>query len=289
MDARRVGRRSISFTAAIAALMLVATSASGGEVAAKSGARKVTAEYSIGFNGMGIGTFKLWSDLNNTEYSLKGRATISVLAGILFEWRGDTASSGQVMAKLPRPYAYSFGYRTSDRGENINIRFANNIVEEIAVTPPQRQAPGRVPIMRKHMQNVVDPLSALVMLTNIGSNHTGSEVCSRRIPIFDGKARYDLKLTYKATKPVTTPYGYTGPAYVCKVKFLPIAGHRRGDDENDFAAKNEGMELWMVPLAQADLYVPYYIYVPTPVGSATLTSSSIEVETSREAGSALIR
>ena len=142
----------------------------------------MTAEYSINFNGLGIGDFKLSSDLNNTEYSVKARARISVLAGMLFEWKGDTRSTGQVMAKLPRPYTYSFGYRTSDKGENINVNFANNVVEEIAVSPPQRPSPMRVPVTRKHMQNVVDPLSALVMLTNIGSNKSGSEVCSRRLP-----------------------------------------------------------------------------------------------------------
>lgn len=290
MNARRVGRRiASSLTAAAAAMLIAMSGTASAQGVAKSGARKVTAEYSIGFNGLSIGTFKLVSDLNNNEYSLKGRATISLLAGMLFEWRGDTASTGQVMAKLPRPYAYSFGYRTSDRGENINVRFGNNAVEEIAVSPPPRPAAGRIPVTRKHMQNVVDPLSALVMLTNIGSNKSGTQVCSRRLPVFDGKARYDLKLSYKGTKTVTTGHGYTGPAYICKVKFLPIAGHKRGDDENDFAAKSDAIELWMVPLAKADLYVPYYIYIPTPVGSATLTSSRIEVETTREAGSALIR
>jgi hypothetical protein len=62
------------------------------------------------------------------------------------------------------------------------------------------------------------------------------------------------------------------------VKFLPIAGHRPGDDESDFAAKTESMEVWMIPLAKAELYVPYYIYLPTPVGNATLTSSGFKVE-----------
>ncbi len=240
-------------------------------------AKKVTAEYSINFNGLGIGTFKIWSDLDSQEYSVKARATISVLAGILFEWQGDTASSGQVMARLPRPYSYSFGYRTSDKRELIDVKFSNNSVEEIAVNPPQRQSASRIPVTRKHMRNVVDPLSAIVMLTNVGSNKSGSEVCSRRLPIFDGKQRYDLKLTYKATKRVTSE-GYSGPAYICKVKFLPIAGHRPGDDDSTFAAKTESMEVWMIPLAKAELYVPYYIYLPTPVGTATLTSSGFKVE-----------
>jgi hypothetical protein len=45
----------------------------------------------------------------------------------------------------------------------------------------------------------------------------------------------------------------------------------------------------MIPLAQADLYVPYYIYIPTAVGTATLTSSNIRVDTSVAAQGASLR
>lgn len=281
---RRETSRFASF--ALGAALLGGSILAGEPASAQEQSKKVTAEYNINFNGLNIGTFKLWSDLDSKEYKIKARATISLLAGILFEWQGDTASSGQVMAHLPRPYSYSFGYRTNDRSETVDIKFANNIVEEIAVNPPQRLSPSRIPVTRKHMRNVVDPLSAIVMLTNIGGNKSGEEVCSRRLPIFDGKARYDLKFSYKATKRVTSE-GYNGPAYVCKVKFLPIAGHRPGDDDSNFAAKTESMEIWMIPLAKAELYVPYYIYLPTPAGNATLTSAGFSVETGAQARRAL--
>jgi hypothetical protein len=255
---------------------------------AKDAAKKVNAEYAINFNGIGIGTFKLWSDIYDKEYSLKARASISVLAGILFEWVGDTSSSGEVLAKLPRPYSYSFGYRTSDKRETIDVKFSNNIVQEIALNPPQKPSSARVPVTRNHMRNVVDPLSAVVMLTNISADKKAQEVCSRKLPIFDGKSRYDLKLSYKSTKTVNSSFGYNGPAYVCKVKFLPIAGHKSGDEESSFAAKNEGIEIWMIPLQQADLYVPYYINIPTPVGTASLISTGFSVE-GGEAQRAMIR
>jgi hypothetical protein len=242
--------------------------------------KTITAEYNISFNGLSIGDFVLRSDLNGDEYNLKGRARISVLAGLLFEWRGDTASSGRVSASRPRPYSYSFGYRTSDKRESIGVEFSNNNVKEIAVNPPQKKSAARIPVTSKHLRNVVDPLSAVVTLTNIGSRKSGKEVCTRRLPIFDGKVRYDLRLTYKKTKSVSTGHGYRGPAFICKVKFLPIAGHKRGDDESDYAAKNEGIEIWMIPLHEADLFVPYYVYIPTPVGSAAMTSTAFRVERS---------
>lgn len=249
--------------------------------------KTIVAKYDISFNGLSIGDFKLRSDLNDQEYRLKGNARISILAGLLFEWKGSTVSSGRVFAKRPRPYSYSFGYRTNNKRETIDIEFSNNNVKDIAVSPPQKRSSRRVPVTQKHMRNVVDPLSAIVMLTNVGSDKNGKEVCTRRLPIFDGKARYDLRLTYKGSRRVNTGNGYNGRAHVCKVKFMPIAGHKHGDKESNFAARNENIEVWMIPLREADLYVPYYVYIPTPVGTASLTAKGFRVDTGGSRGASL--
>ena len=246
---------------------------------AKKQRKDITAKYNINFNGFGIGSLKLWSRINGDKYTMKAHANISVLAGILFEWNGKTVSTGRVMAKRPHPSSYSFGYRSSKKGGSIDVRFSNNNVKHIAVNPPQKRSRKRVPVTRKHMRNVVDPLSAIMMLTNVEGKKGAREVCTRRLPIFDGKARYDLKLTPKKVKRITTSYGYKGKAYVCKVKFQPIAGHKTNSDESKFAEKTEGIEIWMVPLAKAGLYVPYYIYIPTPAGGASMTASGFLVET----------
>jgi Protein of unknown function (DUF3108) len=287
MNPTRLSRRCLPVVALALGVTMLAGHSSQGDPA-ESRPTKVKANYGINFNGLNIGDFKLSATLANGEYTVNADAQISVLAGMLFAWNGTTSSSGRVISRGPLPYAYSFGYKTSEKSEKIDIKFSNNVVREIAVTPPQRPSPSRVPLTRKHMQNVIDPLSAVVMLTNVGANKTGPEVCAKRLPIFDGKARYDLQLSYKATKSINAT-GYKGPAYVCKVKFIPIAGHKPGDDESVYAAKNEGMEVWMMPVTKAALYIPYYIYVPTPVGTATLTSSDLNVDVSGDSRRALIQ
>jgi hypothetical protein len=280
-------RRSLSLLCAIG-LAIAAGAPSRAEPEAKP--VKVKANYGINFNGLNIGDFKLTALISSNEYSVTANADISLLAGILFEWRGTTSSSGRVIRRGPLPYNYSFGYKTSDKSERIDVKFSNNVVSEIAVNPPQRPSSSRVPITRKHMQNVVDPMSAVVLLTNTGgAGKSGVEVCTRRLPIFDGKARYDLQLSYKGVKTISAANGYKGPAYICKVKFYPIAGHKPGDDDSDFAAKSDGIEVWMMPVSQAGIYVPYYIYVPTPAGSATLTSSGFDVDVSGDTRRALIQ
>jgi hypothetical protein len=239
-------------------------------------ASRVTTTYDINFSGFNIGEFRLNANLDGSEYNLAATASISVLGGVLFEWKGKTTSSGHIN-RGPRPYGYTFGYRTADKGEDIDVKFSNNTVREIAVNPPQRSSGMRVPVTRQHMRNVIDPLSAALILSNVGSYKTGHSVCDQRMPIFDGKARYDLVLSYKRMKRVRTNLGYRGPAYVCKVKFIPIAGHRPSSTDSKYAARTEGMEIWLIPIKQAELYIPYYVHIPTPMGPASLTASNYDV------------
>src|SRR5262249_42518333 len=136
---------------------------------------KVLTSYGINFNGINIGDIRLTALMANNEYNVTAKANISILAGMLFDWVGNTASSGRMMRRGPLPYNYSFDYKTSEGSEKIDINFSNNVVSEIAVTPPQRPSPSRIPIQRKHMQNVLDPLSAVVMLTTGGASKSGAE------------------------------------------------------------------------------------------------------------------
>lgn len=240
--------------------------------------QQISAKYDISFNGIGIGDFMVVSNFWKNNYNLKGHASISILGGLLFEWRGDTQSSGRLYSRGPRPSSFSFGYRTSDRRGKVDMAFANNRVIQSAVNPPQKNTSKRIPVTRAHMNNVIDPLSAVVMLSKSGLNKTSSQVCSGRIPIFDGSARYDLRLSRKTVKTVQAGYGYRGKAYVCKVKFVPIAGHKPGDNESEFAASTNGIEVWMIPLKEAGIFVPHYIVIPTPVGTAYLTASKFDVD-----------
>lgn len=239
--------------------------------------QKILAKYDISFNGLSIGDFKLMSNFWKGNYAMKARASISILGGLLFEWRGDTESSGRLYSLGPRPDAFRFGFKTSDKRGKVDLAFSDNRVTQLDVSPPKKKSSRRIPVTRAHMKNVVDPLSAIVMLSKTGVGKTSREICSGEIPIFDGNARYDLRLSYKDTKKIQARYGYRGRAYVCKVKFVPIAGHKRGDDRSEFAAKNNGIEVWMVPLKKADIFVPHFIRIPTPVGLASMTAMDFRI------------
>jgi hypothetical protein len=240
-------------------------------------ASTVNAVYHINFLGAYIGDFTIRSSITNRQYSLQAKADVSVFFGAV-SWQGITNSQGLMTANGPVPQSYNFRYSTNDRREAIELRFQQRMVQDIIISPPQRPGPRNVPITAAHLQNVIDPLSAVVLLAQ--ARLSKGEACNKRLPIFDGKMRYDLVLAPKGTRPISASGRLHGVAHVCSVRYIPIAGHKPGrQGENDYATGNTGIEVWLVPLPEAGLLVPYYGHVPTPAGTASIVTSKFDIET----------
>ena len=236
----------------------------------------VDAVYRISWLGAHIGDFRIRSSITPRQYSLQANADISVFFGTV-SWQGATTSNGTMSANGPVPQNYMFRYATNERRETVELRFQQKMVHDIAINPPPHPGPRNVPITAAHLQNVLDPLSAIVLLSQAHANH--GDACNKRLPIFDGKIRYDLVLSPKGTRTVSAGGKLHGTAYVCSVRYVPIAGHKMGKSENDYASGNTGIEVWLVPIPEAGLIVPYYVHVPTPAGTASMVTAKFDVQT----------
>jgi hypothetical protein len=240
-------------------------------------ASTVDAVYQISWLGAHIGDFRIKSSITTRQYSLQANAELSVFFGT-FSWQGATTSSGLMTANGPVPQNYTFKYATNDKRESVELRFQKRMVQDILINPPQYPGSRNVQITAAHLQNVVDPLSAIVLLSQARLNR--GEACNKRLPIFDGKIRYDLVLSPKGTRNVGSSGKLRGTAYVCSVRFVPIAGHKMGKQgENEVASGNSGIEVWLVPVPEAGLIVPYYVHVPTPAGTASMVTAKFDVQT----------
>ncbi|ODR98268.1 hypothetical protein AUC69_10285 [Methyloceanibacter superfactus] len=76
---------------------------------------------------------------------------------------------------------------------------------------------------------------------------------------------------------------YSGPAVICRVKFIPIAGYKANDPGIKFMAQSNEIEVWLIPVSRTNMYVPYRIVLPTPVGYGTAVVTSIQVAGSKRA------
>ena len=54
------------------------------------------------------------------------------------------------------------------------------------------------------------------------------------------------------------PSGQPGVAHVCRVRYLPIAGHKI-DSETKFMAANDAIEVALRPIPSANVFIPYQI------------------------------
>jgi Protein of unknown function (DUF3108) len=179
-----------------------------------------------------------------------------------------------VASGKPQPAAYAFSFEGSSKSGRIDMRFKKSAVTKVTSVPPIQPSPGRVPVTQAQLQGVLDPLSAVMAVTApIGGKIAGVNPCKRKIPIFDGKQRFDLVLTHLRNEKLDGAM-----AFVCKVKYVPISGHKM-NKETKFMASTNDIEIWLIPVDEAKIFVPYFVTLPTPVGAATITSAKVNVDT----------
>ncbi|MDX2204454.1 MAG: DUF3108 domain-containing protein [Hyphomicrobiaceae bacterium] len=243
----------------------------GGAAQAQGWPANIKADYDIAFNGFGLGTFTFQAEAEDDSYTLTGSANLSMLLGAI-SWKSDVRTFGTLADKEPKPAAYAFQIQSGARGMTTRMGFEDGAVNSVAHMPPQPMKSDVVPVRAQHLVGVLDPLSAMMMIAS--SNNP----CDRRIPVFDGRERFDLVFSRKGETKVSeqAPSGQPGFGHVCRVRYVPIAGHQPGDYTQKMA-ENKDIEVVLRPIPSAHVFVPYQVTIPTPLGTATLTSKRVEI------------
>lgn len=270
-------RQSGFVSSALAALTLIGSTMVDAAEPREPWPSKVRAIYRIDFNGFDIGTFEFNADISGRNYTLTGDAQLSALLGA-FKWRGLTHSSGTLVNGLPRPSGFGFDFSGTGKSGSVKMGFVGDGVTSLTREPALPDEPGTIPLALAHLKGVLDPLTAVMAL----SRTTAENPCDRRLAVLDGKQRFDLVLSYNRQETVTEsrPSGQPGLAFVCRVRYQPIAGHRMTDSMRAMT-ESTGIEVSLRPVPSANLFIPHQITVPTGLGSAILTSVRVDIVTPR--------
>jgi hypothetical protein len=247
---------------------------------------EVQAVYKVRFNGFDVGTFEFNSTVQAQTYTLTGNAQLSALLGAL-TWKGETRTAGTLAANQPKPAGYTFDFNGIGKSGSIRMSFAGDNIANVSHAPPLPPQTDIVPVRDAHLKGVLDPLSAVMALARTATN--GSDPCRRKLSIFDGRQRFDLVLTFLREERIVEakPSGQPDMALVCRVQYVPVAGHKL-NEETQHMATTSGIEIALRPVPSADLFVPHQITVPTIAGSATLTSHWVQITTQRNGQIALV-
>ncbi len=252
-------------------------------------ASRITAVYRVDLAGFNLGNFNLTAVFRGDDYEMRGEARFSILQGILYQWYGTTASAGRVTSAGPQPAMYALSFSEGGkRTEQLRMTFGAGAVTDVQIIPYKMPNPRDIPVTKSQLEGVVDPMSGAFLTAHSENPNGDLNVCNQTLPVFDGRQRFDLVLTPKRAVNVqrSATSAYTGPAVICRVKFIPIAGYQPDNPGIKLMSETDEIEVWLIPVRGTFMYVPYRIVLPTPVGYGTAVVTSIAVDGARRADAA---
>jgi len=227
-------------------------------------------KFSVRFGGIEIAKASFNINFDDKSYAVKGAGKTSGLVDWVAPGKGEFKSAGAMIENQLKPKIHTaLVHEKKKKPETLKLAFANNAVSDVEfkTNKPRkaRKAPKYIPVEAKHMAAVMNPASALIVPMSGADAVDGRKVCNQQFPIFDGETRYNIKLRYKSTKPVKTD-GYNGHAYVCQMRYVPIAGHKKNHRTVKEMAANKKMEIWLAPMSGVSVFSPIQIVVGTKYG-----------------------
>ncbi len=248
---------------------LAGTIIAGATMPSSGETRNHETRFSVKFAGIEIGkaTFRITFD--EETYSLEGSGKTTGLAEWFAEGKGVVKSSGDLLENSLKPKIHYVAVTEKKKTETLKMSFADDAVDEIDLETAKPRSPKKAPkyveVETKHLASVLDPASSMIVPMSGEDAANPHKVCHQTFPIFDGETRYDIKLSYKSTQPVKTT-GYDGWAHVCKMKYVPVAGHKKSHRSVKEMAENEHMEIWLAPMGGVSVFTPIKILIGTKYG-----------------------
>ncbi|MGL4975584.1 MAG: DUF3108 domain-containing protein [Bosea sp. (in: a-proteobacteria)] len=234
-------------------------------------AGSLEAKYAISMIGLPIGTADLNGSFEGDRYKLDIRANTTGLMGAFTGGKGAGTATGSLPNQKHAPATFAITAANSSEKRTVRIAMERGAVVKTDITPPLDEKPDRVQVTEVHKRGIIDPVSAFLMpLTN--TNGTGESACNRTLPIFDGAARYDIRLSYAGTKTIKID-GYQGEVFVCNARYVPIAGHRALRKATTFMAENRDISAWLAPVSGTKLMAPVRVSVKTMIGTAVIEAT----------------
>ncbi|MFG1399414.1 DUF3108 domain-containing protein [Roseixanthobacter pseudopolyaromaticivorans] len=268
----RLLRRLGPFAAAVLCLGAVLPAATG---AARADGR-LDAKYSLTVGGVEIGRATLVAEATGTTYEIAATGRITGVLRAVSSGKGSVAARGALGVGKVVPQVFAVAAEADGKAEGVRFAVANNTVKELVVEPPIKPLPDRVEITDAHLTNIIDPMSGAFVYVPGTVDMLSAAACDRSIPVFDGRQRYDISLSYLRVEQVKIPKGYSGPAVVCRAGYTPVAGHRPTRYTVKYMQENKEMFVWLVPVAGTRLLAPFKVSVATMIGTAILEATAFD-------------
>jgi hypothetical protein len=238
-----------------------------------SGQGKLDARYVVTLAGVTIGKGDWFIDIGDDQFTAAASGMTTGLLRVFAASQGNGAARGAVRGDVLVPTLFVSTVNNDKRVEELRIVLSAGTVKELLVDPPNTPNPERIPVTDAHRRGVVDPMSAALIRVSGTGDPVSPEACRRTVPVFDGRLRYDLQLSFKRIENVQAQKGYQGPVAVCGVQFVPLAGYVPERPAVKYLMAQQDMEIWLAPIVGTRVVVPYRFSLQTPLGRGVLEAT----------------
>jgi Protein of unknown function (DUF3108) len=253
----------------------------GGETVDRSTpASTLELSYDLYVGGIALGKVAMSAHFQGTDYKAISTLETSGIVNAFWQSKIEAASNGLVRQGDIRPALYdSYSQNRKDERRQVTLTFGPEGPKSLFSDPPYPEA--RYPVSEEQQKKTLDPLSAAVFLTN-SVNGENVKPCEAVAPIFDGRRRYDVGLSFVKKADVRMDNGlYRGPVSVCRVKYMQIAGYQQTLVEQ--GKKLPEMFAWVTPVRSRldpsrQYMLPLRVWAETEYGIVVALASAAKVD-----------
>jgi hypothetical protein len=238
---------------------------------------RLAAHYGVWVAGLSVGKTDIDLVIGAVEYTNAANGRASGLLRALVTGEGTLSTRGAVIDGRLLPASFSAKTVGDDETSSVTMTIENGDVKDVTAETSAPDA-ERVALTADHRKGIVDPLSALLVPVGGSGEVVAAEACQRTLPIFDGRRRFDLALSFKRLDRVKAAKGYAGPVVVCAVKVKAIAGHRVGSALVKYLDGRE-IELTLAPIAGTRLLAPFRLSIANMLGDIVVEATAFETST----------
>jgi hypothetical protein len=234
---------------------------------------RLKAHFTISMTNVSIGQIVWLAAIGDKRYTTSAHGNASGVLSVLVNGEGSVAAHGTVADGHLAPKYFTSNITDDEGNADLRMNFEDGVVKElIAKEPPPK--PDRVPVTDANRRGVADPLTA--MLIPAGDDALASANCNHVLPIYDGRRRYNLALSFRRIDKIAIKSSYSGPVLVCGVILQPIAGYRADSLLVKYVGGRRDMELWFAPIAGTSFIAPIRVLMPTLIGTLEIQADQFE-------------
>jgi hypothetical protein len=204
--------------------------------------KKIELDYSVSGIGLALLSARFDIELNRRSYKATSVIKTEGIAGLIMRSRWDSVAEGNITRAGLEPKRFRTDVSTNQGRGAVHVKWDRTSYLISAI--PEIKADRKADLNAKLAPKLPDPLSAVVTTAIFSA----SSPCTGKRRVFDGRRIFDISFRFEKAVNFKGGSGYSGPAYLCKVKHTPVAGQSKEDMADEKRSPSPYHQVWLAPV-----------------------------------------